>query len=223
MEISQFAFNLLLIFFPGIICAYLVEIFTSHREWTTFRFVLNAFVLGFSSYLLFAGALIFFTDQNIYKMNFVKAIAGRTASGASEADAAFALFEVSVVCVVSVVLAALLIIIINYRYHFIFLQNIRFTRKFAEDDVWSYLMNSLDTPWVTVRDIKNGLVYDGWVQNFSNSARDAELLLEDVIVYDNVSGDFLYRVDVQYLLLDREMISIEFRSVEEERKNVRVS
>ncbi len=72
-------------------------------------------------------------------------------------------------------------------------------------------MNSPDTEWVTIRDISNNLMYDGWVQAFSDNSKEAELLLGDVAVYKNDTGEHLYDIDSQYLSLDRNNISIEIR------------
>lgn len=73
MDISEFAFNLLLIFFPGIICAYMVDMFTNHRERTQFQFIINAFLLGFGSYLLFAVIVYFYASEKVDEMNFIHA------------------------------------------------------------------------------------------------------------------------------------------------------
>ena len=54
-------------------------------------------------------------------------------------------------------------------------------------------------------------MYDGWVQAFSDNSKEAELLLGDVGVYTNDTGEHLYNCDSQYLALDRNNISIEMR------------
>ena len=46
MDFSQFSIQLLLIFFPGVLCAYIIDTFTDHRPWHQFQFVVYAFLAG---------------------------------------------------------------------------------------------------------------------------------------------------------------------------------
>tara|TARA_B100001245_G_scaffold173899_2_gene132317 strand:+ start:34374 stop:34610 length:237 start_codon:yes stop_codon:yes gene_type:complete len=76
-------------------------------------------------------------------------------------------------------------------------------------------MNSDDVNWITVRDLENDLMYDGWIQAFSDNSKEAEVLLGDVRVYRNSSGELLYEVGSQYLSMDRSNIVIEVRKGEQ--------
>ena len=203
MNISEFAFNLLLIFFPGIICAYMIDMFTNHREWTQFQFVINAFLLGFGSYLLYAAVVYFFAPEKIDSINFLNAL--------SEGKAKISLKEILQVSAVSAVLAVVIIVINTHKLHFRLFQTLKITKKFGEQDVWGFLMNSTSTEWVTVRDSENNIMYDGSVRVFSDNSKEAELLLENVSVYKNDSGKHLYDIHAQYLSLNRDKISIEIR------------
>ena len=207
MNISEFAFSLLLIFFPGIICAYTVDMFTNHRERTQFQFVINAFLLGFGSYLLYAIAVYLIAPEKIGSINFIYALSAEKLK--------ISLKEILYVGVVSVLLAIVLIVINTNKLHFRLAQKLQITKKFGEQDVWEFLMNSADTEWVTVRDNENNIMYDGSVKAFSDNSKEAELLLENVSVYKNDSGKHLYDIDVQYLSLSRGKISIEIRSIKQ--------
>jgi len=70
-----------------------------------------------------------------------------------------------------------------------------------------------DVEWVTVRDHENDLIYDGWVQAFSDDSVDAELLLRDVSVYRNSTAEPLYQVGMMYVSRKRDDISLEFRTI----------
>lgn len=203
MNISEFAFNLLLIFFPGIICTYMVDMFTNHRERTQFQFIINAFLLGFGSYILYAFIIYCFASKKIGDINFLHAL--------SEGKAKISLKEILQVCVISGILAVVIIVINTHKLHFRLFQKLKITKKFGEQDVWGYLMNSSSTEWVTVRDIENNIMYDGSVKAFSDNSKEAELLLENVTVYKNDSGERLYDINAQYLSLNRNKISIEIR------------
>lgn len=203
MEITEFAFNLLLIFFPGIICAYMVDMFTNHRERTQFQFIINAFLLGFGSYLIYAAIVYYCAPDKLDSINFLHTL--------SEGKAKFSLKEILIVCLVSVVLAIIIIVTNTHKLHFRLFQKLKITKKFGEQDVWGFLMNSSSTEWVTVRDIENNIMYEGWVKAFSDNSKDAELLLESVSVYKNDTGQHLYSIGAQYLSLSRGKISIEIR------------
>jgi hypothetical protein len=204
MDISEFAFNLLLIFFPGIICAYMVDMFTNHRERTQFQFIINAFLLGFGSYLLFAGIVYIFTPDKLSEINFIHALL--------DGRAKISLKEILLVCGVSAALAVIIIVINTHKLHFRIFQFLKITKKFGEQDVWGFMMNSTSTEWITVRDSENNIMYDGSVKAFSDNSKEAELLLENVSVYRNDSGEHLYNTNAQYLSLSKDKISIEIRS-----------
>ena len=94
-----------------------------------------------------------------------------------------------------------------------FARFIGLTKTFGELDVWGYLMNMKEVVWVTVRDHKNDLIYDGWVQAFSDDSKDAEILLRDVSLYKNSTGEKLYQAGAVYISRNREDISIECRTL----------
>jgi hypothetical protein len=48
--------------------------------------------------------------------------------------------------------------------------------------------------WVVIRDIQNDLMYQGWVESFSDGLDNNEILLRDVKVFRNSDQDFLYPV-----------------------------
>lgn len=207
MDVSEFAFNLLLIFFPGIICAYMADMFTDHKERTQFLFVVNSFLLGFASYLIYAAAIYWVAREQFEGIHFLKGLSNGTVN--------IAVGEILKVCAIAVALAIVIIVVNTHKLHFRLLQWLKITKKFGEEDVWGFLMNSPETEWVTVRDLEKGILYDGWVKAFSQNSKNAELLLVDVSVYRNDNGEFLYNVEAQYLSLDTGRISIEIRSQSE--------
>lgn len=206
MNISVFAFRLLLLFFPGIICSYIIDIFTVHKERTQFQFIINSFLFGLISYILFWGIIVI-----LHKYNFISTNTIVFFDSLNDMKHQIAYREIIYVCFISVIIGLIVTAIHTYKLHFKLLQKLKITRKFGELDVWGYLMNSPDIEWVTVRDNTNNLMYDGWVQAFSDNSKEAELLLGDVIVYTNDTGKYLYNIDSQYLALDRNNISIEIR------------
>lgn len=86
---------------------------------------------------------------------------------------------------------------------------IHVTRRFGDEDVWEFFVNNSMLGWVFVRDHKTNLTYFGWIQYFSDSEKERELLMRDVIVYSNSTGDELYQSRAIYFSRDRYDLTIE--------------
>jgi len=89
-------------------------------------------------------------------------------------------------------------------------QNIGATIRFGDEDVWDFFHTSGDIKgnWATIRDHKLSLIYFGWIQAFSDSGKDRELILREVDVY-NSAGECLYKTDVMYLSRKPDELTIE--------------
>ncbi|MEN6368794.1 MAG: DUF6338 family protein [Thermotogota bacterium] len=194
MDITEFGLRLVLLFLPGIICASLVDALTTHPQRTQFQFTLRALILGVASY----GVLALFHPS----ISFFAAL--------SDLKVVPSLVEAGWASAIALGMAVVLTYIANYKLHFKVAHRLRLTRRFGDQDVWSYLFNSLDVDWISVRDHKRNLVYDGRVRFFSEDNKPAELYLQEVKVYDNASGDFLYDVSGMYVSLERTDMTIEF-------------
>lgn len=74
------------------------------------------------------------------------------------------------------------------------------THRYGDEDVWEFFHNSPDIgSWVFVRDHKLDLVYYGWIESYSESEDERELLLSDVQVYRNETSEPLYFVPLMYV------------------------
>lgn len=108
--------------------------------------------------------------------------------------------EVLAASFVSLLLSVCASYIHQYKLINRFGQKIGATTRFGDEDVWEYFNNSPDvTEWVFVRDHKLGLVYYGWIQTYSESEQERELLLRDVEVFDNETNESLYSVPLMYV------------------------
>jgi hypothetical protein len=92
-----------------------------------------------------------------------------------------------------------------------FLQCIRATKRYGDEDVWDFTFNSreAEVEYVNVRDFEKEITYSGWVELFSESEKQRELLLRDVIVYD-WEGKELFKMARVYLARKSDNIDIEF-------------
>jgi hypothetical protein len=121
--------------------------------------------------------------------------------------------EVASVTFIAIIFGIIITISSTYKLHFRIVHKLKITKKFGELDVWGFTFNSPQINWATVRDHKNNLVYDGWVQAFSDDSKDAEIFLRDVSIYKNDSGEKLYQVGALYFSRERSDITIEFRDI----------
>jgi len=208
MEISEVTVRLLLIFFPGIICAMITDALTVHRERKLWSFLLNSFVLGLSTYILtFALWQLLAPCQ----VTIMESLLQLKANGGKEDPA---VVEIVAAILLSIPLALGVSYASNHKVLHRFGQWLRITKKFGDLDVWGYLFNSDIPEWVVVRDLDEDLAYEGWVEAFSDTADDNELFLRDVRVVNNSTGEELYRVGGLYLARARGRLTIEFVGLE---------
>ncbi len=88
-------------------------------------------------------------------------------------------------------------------------KKLRVTKRFGDEDVWDFLNRSPDIKWVYVRDHKYDLNYFGWIQAWSDPYKEREVLLREVEVFRNSTGEFLYKTDVIYLSRKHDELTVE--------------
>lgn len=209
MEISELTIRILLLFFPGIICTLIIDSLTVHEERNTFVFSIHSFVFGLSCYTLYSlekyvvHQIPLFSQSVDTRVIFLEAL--------TKADIQVDYLEVIKVTVfVSIPLSLIISRALHQKYLHRFAKKIKVTDKFGDIGVWGFVFNQRNIGWIWVRDIKNDLIYQGWLQAFSNDVEENELLLTDVTVFRNSTGDELYKVDGLYLARERNEITIEF-------------
>ena len=85
----------------------------------------------------------------------------------------------------------------------------------GKEDVWDLTFSRLqaEVEYVHVRDLERGITYAGWVRAYSETGKQRELLLRDVIVWDKANNNI--DVPLLYLARDGSDIHIEFPYREE--------
>jgi hypothetical protein len=126
---------------------------------------------------------------------------------------AFSFQEILWACLIAAASGLIFSLVSNHKWFSRVARCIGVTKKSGELDVWGFYFNLQEISWVAVRDHKNDLIYEGWVLGFSDNSKEAELLLRDVSVYRNLTGERLYQVGAVYLSLRRDEISIECRTL----------
>jgi hypothetical protein len=220
MPFTDLTIRLLILFFPGIICHFIVDALTVHRERRLFQVVLFGYVYGVLSYVVYA--ILHALFHSVLGV-FMASIANDGALDADASGTGVSLFssitdsteplnfsEIAIVTVIAVVLAFVLTFASQQKWLHRMAASLRVTKKFGDANVWSLALNSPDIRWAVVRDLKNGLMFAGYIRAFSDVEDEAELLLTDVIVYNEVSGDEVYRAARVYLARPKDDLTVEF-------------
>lgn len=108
-------------------------------------------------------------------------------------------------------------------------RKIRLTKRLNDNDVWQGFHNKgREARWLFVRDHKLGLVYYGWIEQFSESDRERELLMREVEVYSAFSDGSddsgenagrcmrLYKAESIYFCRERYDLTLEIPSASED-------
>jgi Family of unknown function (DUF6338) len=112
---------------------------------------------------------------------------------------------------IGLVLAIVWIYAGTYKWLTRFLQSIRATKTYGDEDVWDYTFNSPipAVEYVHFRDFENKLVYAGWVKEYSETEKLRELVLRDTQVFD-FEGALQYEIPMLYRARSPDNIHIEF-------------
>lgn len=198
MELSSLTLRVLLLFFPGVLCALLVDALTVHRERTPAQFLTHAFALGMGSYLslalvrdVVAGVARWFRLRPPLDVTFFDALVNDGVK--------IAWGEITLAAGVALILAGAISAMTNHNVIFRFARRLGISRKTGEIDVWGLLFSSNLGDRVIVRDPAHDLAYQGSVEAFSESSERAELLLSNVVVYRHTTATKLYNTDRVYL------------------------
>ncbi|HEX6367767.1 MAG TPA: DUF6338 family protein [Longimicrobium sp.] len=208
MELSVLTLRVVLLFFPGVLCALIVHALTIQRERTTPQFLTSAFIYGVSTYLLLAGLRTVFAGcakllgwaapPRVTFFNVLTNEKARIAWG-----------EIGLSAVVALLLALVVAVVRNNNLLHKAAERIGISRRFGEVDVWGYFFNSPQIRWVAVRDLPADTVYEGWVEAFSDTGAAPEILLRDVTVKTNSTGTKLFDSKRVYLARDKGSLIIE--------------
>lgn len=208
MELSEFTFRVILIFVPGLISFLIIDKLTIHKDFKIHQIIISSLILGFlcyfSYYLMLP--LIKIALKNDVKFSFLKVLVDKNAT--------INFKEITIVTILSIPIGFLFTFLLNYKVLFRVAHKLKISKKFGDLDIWSYIMNSKIPEWVVIRDLENDLMYEGWIEAFSDSTGVDELFLRDVKVYKNSTAEECYEIPGLYLPRKRENLIIEFPLLE---------
>jgi hypothetical protein len=188
---------------PGLIWARLDARYALTSKPSEVEFFLRAFLFGLTSYIV--TFLIFSAVGREFT------IVDLVAAGTQSVVTGPIFYEIVVATGVGLILAIAWIYAATYKVLPRFLQAIRATQKYGDEDVWDFTFNSSvpAVEYVHFRDFENKFVYAGWVSTYSETDKLRELVLRDVEVFD-FEGNKQYGVPLLYLARKAENIHIEF-------------
>lgn len=201
MELSEFTFKIILLFIPGLISFIIFDALTSHPETKLHRVLIESLLFGFMSYFVyFLYTELPFIDT---QFSFLDTL--------TIENATLDFAEILKVSGLSILIALIFSFMSNRKWLYKISRKFRITGgKHGYVDLWSYVMDSDIPNWVIIRDIGNDLMYEGWVEGFSDSTEIDELFIRDVLVYKNSSGKLLYSSPALYIPTKRQNLTIEF-------------
>lgn len=206
MQISALFIRLVVLVLPGLVGSLFYRKLRGGRQQKDWRDLAEITLFALSSYALYGAALELFAAEGpvALKALFDEGVPVRWT-------------EVVVASFISVGLAVLVSYVNEWKLINRFGKYIGATWRYGDEDVWEHFHNSSEYGrWVFVRDHKLDLVYFGWIDTFSESGAERELLISDVEVYSNEDGERLYEVPVLYVARDRHDFTIEVPSAEPE-------
>jgi hypothetical protein len=193
-----------------------VDTLVVHKPWRAFDFLTRAFILGILTYfalqlfLLAAGYVASVCSREVFVPRYLTIWDSLT-----NQRSPIQFNEIVYSSLTSLVVAFLAAKIINDKLLIKLGHQTRVTKKFGDDSVWSYFLNSDTIEWVWIRYPGDNLVYAGWVQSFSDTEKVREIVLEDVKVYRNSDSEFLYELPAAYLAAEPSRMIIELAPVVE--------
>jgi hypothetical protein len=203
MKIDLVIVQVAIIFLPGLIWAGLDSRYALKSKQSEFQYTVRAFLFGLASYAVTFG-IYALLGLPFNLADFSGAATNGVFTAAIFKEEAFALG-------VGLVLAILWLYASNYKWVTRFLQKIRATKTYGDEDVWDFTFNSpvAAVEYVHIRDFANKIVYAGWVKEFSETDKLRELVLRDAQIYD-FDGNKLFDTPLVYLARGPENIHIEF-------------
>lgn len=198
MEISELTLKLILLLIPGSIACIIYERLTIHKQWNSFKFIINAILFGAISYIV--AQLVF------------------SICGADETFTTFwenlpskdipynAIVKASII---SIFIGVASTVIDNYKLINRLGKWLKLTNKYGDENLYSYFLNADDVEEVYIRDIENNLTYHGIINSFSENDHIKEIVLIDVVVYEYEFSKELYSLDKIYLSKAKENLIIE--------------
>jgi len=218
MKFSIEILKIVIFLAPGILSMLIIEKLITHKKISIDRFSIYTILLSLFIYLFhYVLWLIIYKSYIIFQWNvpivsqpeFILFDFLKDQNLANVSSFIWILF-------VAIIVSVIITYIVNNKIINRFGQYVNITTKYGDESVWEYFHNSQNTDWVVVRDMKNDLMYFGWISIFSDDGSDLdEIILQDVTVYKNSTGEVMYKTSKIYIAGKREDFRIEIYDYKE--------
>ena len=199
-----------IISFPGLIAALVCDRLVVHTSpWTSLKYGIYTFVFGVSSYVALQAAYSALLAFNRHLPFLQEATALSTWSLLSTHGGQVSYAEVGWATLISPLVAIAASMLVNYKVINKLAQRFKISRKFGDENLYTYFLNSPSINWIYVRDFKNNLTYQGLVQSFAETKEMQELVLADVTVFEYSTSDEFYSIPFLYLCAPHGSYTIE--------------
>jgi hypothetical protein len=191
MEISELTLKIILIFIPGAIASLILDQLTIHKDWSSFTFVIHSIILGLITYLFI---------QLFYLVPFINPTGKVLKFWQSINDTkSIPFIEILYASIFSVFLGFGITFIVQRKWLFKIARWSRISFKYGDECLYYYFLNAKDLKEVYVRDYDQNLTYHGFIQVFSESDYERELVLTNVDVYRLSDSHHLYNTDAIFI------------------------
>ncbi|MBC8402932.1 MAG: hypothetical protein H8E14_15710 [Candidatus Marinimicrobia bacterium] len=196
---DQLIITTIIILIPGITATIIYDKLTVHSNWSQFKFGLYSFFLG---------VLVYFALQIIYWVCDIISYFWTINFRWSQLDIwkfidnsnlPINTLEVFFASLVSIPVAYFASFIINNKIITKVGQKLKVTDKYGDENLFSYYLTAKQINWVYIRDIHDGLTYQGQVTEYSENDEIQEIVLSDVTVFRYKDSEKLYSVPSIYL------------------------
>lgn len=207
MNWSEFALRIIFLFIPGLIAFNIVANLTFHKEFKTPDILLGSLTYGFISYLVYYLVFILLLSEklSLFKWDFY------FANDLTNFNTQLNFKEIGIATGCAIPVGLLVSYLINSKLLYKVANVLNISDKLDDLGVWNRAFEVSLNNWIIIRDIENDLMYQGWIESFSEGIEDKEILLRDVDVYINSDGQLSYSISAMYISLKKEdSIRVEF-------------
>lgn len=208
MEITNLGLKLLILLLPGVITTIIIRYLVTHKEFTSFYFIIYSGLFGLSSFLtmeLFVMLLstcniINFKTLNIWNFFFNDSF-----------DFIIVRNELFASYVTSSLLGFLYVFFLKFEIHQKLIKKLKLSKRHSDDDAWEFFFSREDAGLITALNHRTGLAYHGFQFANSETGLKRELIMRDVTIYRIKNWKYLYEVEYVYIELPEFEFSIELQ------------
>jgi hypothetical protein len=212
MQITELVWKLFLMLLPGVVSTLMLRQISSSRKDGIFEFIIQSALFGIATFLLMEFGYSLFNIIKAVLLKNHKLEFGLNLSiweNIFDNSSKYNKVEILISYILSIPLGVFYGFLLNKKLINKLFQKLRITKRYGDNDVWSFFLNSPTTQWILVRDKSTNLTYFGKIRAYSDSAEKREILLNDVKVYTSNTWQHLYDSETVFLELDNYNFSIE--------------